>query len=86
MLHYLATLAAVLGLLAMVLGGLWMLGQAFSTSALWGLGMLIPPVAVAYVLVHWRQARDPLFLQFLGLAAVVGAALVDPSAVPSVVR
>lgn len=87
MLHYLATLAAILGLLAMVLGGLWLLGQAFSINTLWGLGcMLIPPVAVAFVLTHWRQARDPLLLVLLGLAALVGAAVIDQSAVPSIVH
>ncbi len=81
MLHGIASLLAIVGLLAIVLGGLWMLVQAFSTSLLWGFGCLLlaGPVSLAFLIVHWRRARDPFFLQLLGVAAIVVAAVMDRS-------
>lgn len=81
MLHALATLVVLVGLLAIVLGGLWMLVQAFSESLLWGFGcLLLPgPVSLAFLIVHWRRARSPFYLQLLGVAAILVAAVVEPS-------
>ena len=45
------------GLLLMVAGYIWVIVLAFGTGLLWGYGSLFPPVALAYIGVHWRTAR-----------------------------
>lgn len=84
MLHYLATLAAALGLLATAFAWLWLLGQAFTESIPWGVAcLLFPPASLAFVIVHWDRARNPFVLQLLGVAAIVVASLVDATSVPA---
>ena len=53
-----------------------MLVRAFSESIVWGLGCLfLPLVSLFFLIVHWRQAKDPFFLQLLGIGVIFGAAL-----------
>lgn len=65
-------LIVIAALVVIVIGGIWMLIQAFSESILWGLGCLIVPfVSLAFLIVHWRKAKDPFFLQLMGLGAII---------------
>ena len=65
----LVTLTALTGLV-------WLVVLAFGTSLLWGLGSLIPPLTLAFVMRHWRVARKALVLSALGfIPLVVGLAL-----------
>lgn len=64
------------GLLLVVAGLVWLVVLAFGTSLLWGLGSLIPPLTLAFVIRHWRVARKALMLSALGIIPlVVGLAL-----------
>ena len=67
----------ILGGLLLILAGLvWLVVLAFGTSLLWGLGSLIPPLTLAFVVRHWRVARKALMLSALGfIPLVVGFAL-----------
>lgn len=57
-----------LGLAIFIIGGLGMLIAAFKTSLLWGLGcMFISPVSLIFLIVHWSDAKNPFFLQLVGL-------------------
>lgn len=66
---YVLATGAVLLLVAWV----WLLVAAFRQHALWGFGcLLLPPLAVVFLFVHWSRARRPFGLALLG--AVVLAA------------
>ncbi len=60
-----------LGIALLVLGGIGTLIAAFKTSILWGLGcFLIAPVSLIFLILHWDVAKNPFFLQLIGLALV----------------
>ncbi|MFZ6048802.1 MFS transporter [Pseudomonas sp. CR3202] len=59
------------GLLLIVVGLVWLLMLAFGTSLLWGFGSLLPPVTLAYVLYHWRNARKAVVLGAMGFIPLV---------------
>lgn len=64
------------GLLLMLVGLVWLVMRAFSTSLFWGLGSLVPPITLIYVLRHWRTARKAVGLLALGfIPLVVGLTL-----------
>lgn len=68
-------LVVIAALFVIVIGAIWMLIQAFSESVLWGLGCLfLAPVQLAFLIVHWRKAKDPFFLQLMGVGAIFVAA------------
>ena len=49
-----------LGLAVFFIGGIGFLIAAFRTSILWGLAvLLISPVAIVYLIVHWQDAKGP---------------------------
>ena len=64
-----------LGIALLILGGIGTLLAAFKTSILWGLGcLLIAPVSLIFLILHWDVAKNPFFLQLIGLAlAFVGS-------------
>jgi hypothetical protein len=59
------------GLLLIVTGLVWLVMLAFGTSLLWGFGSLLPPVTLAYVLYHWRNARKAVVLGAMGFIPLV---------------
>ncbi len=62
----------MLGLAILVIGGLWLLIEAFTTSILWGIGcLLITPVSLVFIFVHWDRAKSPFILQLVGLALII---------------
>lgn len=62
----------ILGGLLMILSGLVLLVTlAFGTSLLWGLGSLIPPMTLVYLVRHWRRARKALALMGMGCIPLV---------------
>jgi hypothetical protein len=62
----------MLGLAILVIGGLWLLIEAFTTSILWGIGcLLITPVSLVFIFVHWDRAKSPFILQLVGLALIM---------------
>lgn len=63
---------AYVGILIFIIGGIGFLIAAFRTNILWGLVcLLIPPVSIIYLVLHWHEAKNPFFLQLAGLAALL---------------
>ena len=59
----------ILGFLVMFVGAIGTLIAAFSTSVWWGLGcLLLSPVSLIFLVLHWDVAKNPFFLQLVGLA------------------
>lgn len=70
------TLLILLGLLLILAGYVWLIARAFERSLFWGLASLLPPLALLFVLIHWRQARSAVALGALGcIPLVVGLTL-----------
>ena len=62
---------AVLGWLAVILGAIWMLLEAFNTGILWGLAyILIPFAAFVWILTHLDRAWRPLLWVVGGSVAI----------------
>lgn len=72
-----STLLAYLGLALLVIGGIGTLIAAFKTGILWGIGcLLIAPVSLIFLILHWDVAKNPFFLQLAGIAVLfVGSSL-----------
>lgn len=68
-------IALYIGLGIFVIGGIAFLIAAFKTSLLWGLGcLLLPPVALIYLFVHWNDAKGPFLTQMFGVAFIAFSA------------
>lgn len=62
-----------------LVGGIMMLIEAFRESILWGIAcLLLPVVSLFFLIVHWNVAKKGFFVQLIGLAVLVLAALVAP--------
>ena len=67
---------AGIGVVLMVVGGLMLLWAAFKESLLWGIGSIIVPfVALVFVVTHWSQAKVGFLVQLLDAAETVVPAL-----------
>lgn len=66
-----------LGIIVAFVGGIMLLIEAFRESVLWGIGsLLIGPVSLIFVILHWDVAKKPFFIQLVGLAVMLaGVAL-----------
>lgn len=65
------TLLILLGLLLILAGYVWLIARAFERSLFWGIASLLPPLAVLFVLIHWRYARSAVALGALGCIPLV---------------
>lgn len=58
---------AIAGLLAAVVGGLWMMVEAFKTSVLWGLAYIfIPFASLIWLVTHWEEGKRPFLIGLAG--------------------
>ena len=79
-----------LGVIISLVGGIWILINAFKTSILWGLGSLfIPFVSLIFAIMHWEQNKKPFLICVAGFVVLVlsvfmgaGAGMV-PSQIPA---
>lgn len=56
----------------LAIGGIGTLIASFSTSVWWGLGcLLISPVSLVFLILHWDVAKNPFFLQVAGLVLML---------------
>lgn len=71
----------IIGMITFIVGGIWFLVESFRESIWWGLGcLLISPVQLFFLIIHWRVARKPFGFQMLGfLFLVVGSVIQDPA-------
>jgi len=65
------TLLAGSGVLLIVIGLLWLVLLAFRSSLLWGIGSLLPPLILLFVLFRWTLARRAVLLCALGFIPLV---------------
>ena len=62
---------AYIGRFVIFIGGIGTLIAAFKTSILWGIGcLLFAPVSLLFLIMHWQNAKNPFFLQLIGLGIV----------------
>ncbi len=67
-----------LGLAICLIGGIGFLIAAFRTSILWGLAvLLISPVAIVYLIVHWQDAKEPFKIQLIGFVIMLITAYIN---------
>ncbi|WP_417788125.1 MFS transporter [Stutzerimonas xanthomarina] len=59
------------GLLLIVAGLIWLIVLAFGTGLLWGVGSLLPPLTLLYIVRHWSIARKAVGLSGLGFIPLV---------------
>lgn len=65
-------LLAVVGLGLLVIFQLWFIVEAFSESALWGLGVLfVPVVSLVFTIAHWERAKKPFLLSLLVATPII---------------
>ena len=58
-----------LGLVIIVIASIGFLIAAFQESILWGLGcLLFSPISIVFLIMYWNEAKNPFFLQLIGLA------------------
>jgi FtsH-binding integral membrane protein len=75
-------LIIILGLIIFAIGGLLFLVAAFRESIWWGLACLfIPIVQLFFLIVYWREAKKPFFIQLLGFAVLVTGAIISPETI-----
>lgn len=61
------TMLAIIGLIVALVGGIWLLVEAFRESILWGLGALfIPFVGLIFAILHWDKGGKPLLIGIVG--------------------
>lgn len=69
-----------IGIAIIIIGGIGFLIAAFKNSILWGLGCLIlSPISIVFLILHWQEAKNPFFLQLIGVAVVfAGSMMISP--------
>lgn len=74
----------IAGLLVSLGAGLWLLVLAFQESIWWGLGsLLLSPVMLVFVILHWQQAKRPFLINLGGVALMIVGVLGGQSQGPA---
>ena len=61
-----------IGWLVTMVGGVWMMVNAFKTSLLWGLAYLFLPFAsLVWMVMHWAEAKKPFMVSLAGCAVML---------------
>jgi hypothetical protein len=76
----LALALVIIGMTFFVVGGIWFLLESFRESLWWGLGcLLISPVQLFFLIIHWNVAGKPFGIQILGFVCLLaGTVIKDP--------
>lgn len=60
-----------LGIVLSLIGGLWIVVNAFRTSVLWGVGsLLVPFVSLVFALMNFGENKIPLLISVIGMVLV----------------
>ena len=85
-----SNIAILLGLVILLIGSISYLIAAFRAGILWGLGcLLLPPVSLVFLFVHWQEAKKPFLTQLLGWGLILFFTFAEqggirvPTAVPN---
>jgi hypothetical protein len=63
-----------IGLILCIVGGLWIVVNAFRTSIWWGLGsLIIPLVALIYAIMNFAENKIPLAIYVVGVVVLVAS-------------
>ena len=74
-----AAIFLLIGMLLVLIGGIWLLVVTFKQGVLWGLGSLVVPVvSIAFVCVYWNESKKPFLLQIAGLVLIVIGVVMAP--------
>jgi hypothetical protein len=83
MLTLVGTALVLVGLLLMILGVLGFILAAFRESLLWGLGVIfVPPLALVFLIVHWRRVKPAVIIKLWGLVLVMLGAWIADNGLP----
>lgn len=64
-------LIAFIGVGIIIIGGIGFLIAAFKESVWWLIGcILISPISLLFLVLHWPEAKNPFFLQLVGVTVV----------------
>lgn len=66
-----AALLILGGVLLIVLGLIWLIVLAFGVSLLWGVGSLLPPILLVFVIRCWKVARKAVVFIALGFVPLI---------------
>jgi hypothetical protein len=82
--HIVMLALLAVGYLAALVGGIWMVVNAFRTSIGWGLGTLFLwlPVGLIFLVKNWQQNRRPFFIQLAGIGMVIVAFVIATQVSP----
>lgn len=79
----LAMILLIVGGLISFGAGLWLLVLAFQEGIWWGLGsLLLSPVMLVFVILHWSTAKVPFLVNLGGIALVIVGAMLLPGQGP----
>ena len=70
-----------LGFTVILIGAIGFLIAAFKNSILWGLGcLLFSPISIVFLILYWQDAKNPFFLQLIGILIVfLGSMFISPA-------
>ncbi len=70
-----------LGFAVILIGAIGFLIAAFKNSILWGLGcLLFSPISIIFLILYWQDAKNPFFLQLIGILIVfLGSMFISPA-------
>ncbi|MEI8669936.1 hypothetical protein P4S65_17980 [Pseudoalteromonas sp. B131b] len=59
---------SIIGIIIVVVGGIFLLIETFRESILWGIGcILISPISLLFIVLHWDVSKKPVVIQIVGL-------------------
>ena len=75
-----------LGFAVILIGAIGFLIAAFKNSILWGLGcLLFSPISIVFLILYWQDAKNPFFLQLIGILIVfLGSMFISPAHISGV--
>ena len=75
-----------LGFAVILIGAIGFLIAAFKNSILWGLGcLLFSPISIIFLILYWQDAKNPFFLQLIGILIVfLGSMFISPAHISGV--
>lgn len=76
----LALALVIIGMIIFVIGGIWFLVESFRESIWWGLAcLLISPVQLFFLIIHWNVAGKPFGIQILGFVCLLAGSVMQDS-------
>jgi len=70
----------VLAMILSMVGSIWLIIAAFREHILWGLAVLLLPIAsLVFVITHWEEARIPFFINLASIGIFVVGIFSMPS-------